>query len=39
VQSSIQEEAATQVLTQASHDYAEFKAARAEGREPAYRRR
>ncbi len=39
VKSSIQEEALTQVLTQASDDYAEFKAARAEGREPVYRRR
>jgi Dihydroxynaphthoic acid synthase len=39
VQASIQEEAVTQVLTQASDDYAEFKAARAEKREPNYRRR
>lgn len=39
VQASIQEEAVTQVLTQASDDYAEFKAARAESREPVYRRR
>ena len=39
VQTSIQEEAITQVLTQASDDYAEMKAARAEERDPAYRRR
>jgi enoyl-CoA hydratase/carnithine racemase len=39
VQASIQEEAITQVLTQASDDYAEFKAARAEKRDPTYRRR
>jgi enoyl-CoA hydratase/carnithine racemase len=39
VVSSIQEEAVTQVLTQASSDYAEMKAARAAKREPAYRRR
>lgn len=39
VQASIQEEAVTQVLTQASDDYAELKAARAESREPVYRRR
>jgi enoyl-CoA hydratase len=39
VRASIQEEAITQVLTQASDDYAEFKAARAEGRDPVYRRR
>ena len=39
VQASIQEEAVAQVLTQASDDYAEFKKARAEGRQPVYRRR
>ncbi|MEM7409493.1 MAG: enoyl-CoA hydratase/isomerase family protein [Myxococcota bacterium] len=39
VKASIQEEAVTQVLTQASDDYAEFKAARSEEREPRYRRR
>lgn len=39
VQASIQEEAVSQVLTQASDDYAELRAARAEGREPVYRRR
>jgi enoyl-CoA hydratase/carnithine racemase len=39
VQASIQEEAVTQVLTQASDDYAEFKNARTEGREPVYRGR
>jgi hypothetical protein len=39
VEASIQEEAVTQVLTQASSDYAEMKAARAAKREPAYRRR
>ena len=39
VQASIQEEAITQTLTQASDDCAEFKKARAEGREPRYRRR
>jgi enoyl-CoA hydratase len=39
VQASIQEEAVTQSLVQASSDYAEFKAARAEGREPRYRNR
>jgi len=39
VQASIQEEAVAQVLTQASDDYAELKAARAESREPVYRRR
>lgn len=39
VKASIQEEAVAQVLTQASDDYAEFKAARAEGREPVDRRR
>jgi enoyl-CoA hydratase/carnithine racemase len=36
---SIQEEAITQTLVQASDDYAEFKAAREAGREPAYRNR
>ena len=36
---SIQEEAYTQTLVQASDDYAEFKAARAEKREPKYRNR
>jgi enoyl-CoA hydratase/carnithine racemase len=39
VQASIQEEAITQTLTQASDDYAELKAARAERRDPAYRAR
>ena len=39
VKASIQEEAITQVVTQASDDYAEFKAAREEGRDPAYQRR
>jgi enoyl-CoA hydratase/carnithine racemase len=39
VQASIQEEAISQVLTQASDDYAEMKAARAGKREPHYRRR
>ena len=39
VQASIQEEAVSQVLTQASDDYAEMKAARTEQREPVYRRR
>jgi enoyl-CoA hydratase/carnithine racemase len=39
VQRSIEEEAITQTLTQASDDYAEFKAARIEQREPAYRGR
>jgi enoyl-CoA hydratase/carnithine racemase len=39
VEASIQEEAVTQVLTQASSDYAEMKAARAAKREPVYRRR
>jgi enoyl-CoA hydratase/carnithine racemase len=39
VQASIQEEAITQVLTQASDDYAEMKAARSEGRDPSYRGR
>lgn len=37
VQRSIQEEAVTQSLVFASHDYAEMKAARAEDREPKYR--
>ncbi len=36
---SMQEEAAAQALVFASDDYAEMKAARAEEREPAYRRR
>ena len=35
----IQEEAVSQVLVQASDDYAEMKAAREEKREPKYRRR
>ena len=39
VQASIQEEAITQTLTQASDDYAEMKAARTESRDPAYRAR
>ena len=39
VRASLQEEAITQALTQASDDYAELRAARAEGREPVYRRR
>jgi enoyl-CoA hydratase/carnithine racemase len=39
VKASIQEEAISQVLTQASDDYAEMKAARAEKRDPVYRRR
>jgi enoyl-CoA hydratase/carnithine racemase len=39
VKRSIQEEALTQSLVFASHDYAEMKAARAEEREPKYRRR
>jgi enoyl-CoA hydratase/carnithine racemase len=39
VKASIQEEAITQSLVQASDDYAEMKAARAEEREPVYRRR
>jgi enoyl-CoA hydratase/carnithine racemase len=39
VQASIQEEAITQTLTQASDDYAEMKAARAEDRDPIYRAR
>jgi enoyl-CoA hydratase/carnithine racemase len=39
VKASIQEEAITQVLTQASDDYAEMKAARAAEREPRYRNR
>ncbi len=37
VQQSIQEEAVTQSMVFASHDYAELKAARAESREPKYR--
>ena len=36
---SIEEEAITQTLVQASEDYAEFKAARAADREPKYRNR
>ena len=39
VQRSIEEEALTQSLVFASHDYREMKAARAEGREPKYERR
>ena len=39
VKASIQEEAVNQVLTQASDDYAEMRAARAEKREPKYRNR
>jgi len=39
VQRSIQEEAVTQSLVFASEDYAESKAARAEGREPRWRNR
>ena len=39
VKASIQEEAVSQVLVQASDDYAEMKAAREEKREPKYRRR
>ena len=39
VQASIQEEAIGQTLTQASDDYAEFRAARYEKREPKYRNR
>ena len=39
VRQSIQQEAITQTLTQASDDYAEFKAARAEDRDPIYRAR
>lgn len=39
VKQSIQEEAVTQTLVQASEDYAEFKDARAAGREPKYRNR
>ena len=39
VQASLQEEAVGQTLVQASDDYAEFKAARSEGREPVWRRR
>jgi enoyl-CoA hydratase/carnithine racemase len=39
VQASIQEEAITQTLTQASEDYAEMKSARAEERDPVYRAR
>ncbi len=39
VKASIQEEAVNQVLTQASDDYAEMRAAREEKREPKYRNR
>jgi len=39
VRASLQEEALTQSLVFASHDYAEMKAARREGREPRYRNR
>jgi enoyl-CoA hydratase/carnithine racemase len=39
VKRSIQEEAITQSMVFASEDYAEMKAARAEGREPRYRNR
>ena len=39
VQQSMQEEAVTQSLVFASHDYAEMKAARSEEREPKYRGR
>ncbi len=39
VKRSIQEEALTQSMVFASHDYAEMKAARAEEREPKYKRR
>ena len=39
VKRSIQEEAVTQSLVFASEDYAEMKAARAEGRDPKYRNR
>lgn len=39
VLASMQEESVAQVLTQGSDDYAEGKAARAEGREPVYRGR
>jgi len=39
VRRSIQEEALTQSMVFASEDYAELKAARAEGREPRYRNR
>ena len=39
VKTSIQEEAVNQVLTQASDDYAEMRAARTEKREPKYRNR
>jgi enoyl-CoA hydratase/carnithine racemase len=39
VQSALAEEALTQSLVFASHDYAEMKAARAEHREPRYRNR
>jgi hypothetical protein len=36
VQRSLEEEALTQSLVFASHDYAEMKAARAEKRQPVY---
>ena len=39
VKASIQEEAVSQVVTQASDDYAEMKTARAEQRAPKYRNR
>ena len=39
VQRSIEEEAVTQSLVFASEDYAEMKAARAEGRDPRFRNR
>jgi enoyl-CoA hydratase/carnithine racemase len=39
VRASMQEESVAQTLVFASEDYAEFKAARAEGREPSYRGR
>jgi enoyl-CoA hydratase/carnithine racemase len=39
VRASLQEEAVSQTLVQASDDYAEHKAARAEGRDPVWRRR
>jgi enoyl-CoA hydratase/carnithine racemase len=39
VQASLQEEAVAQTLVQASDDYAEFKAARSESREPVWRGR
>ena len=39
VKRSIEEEAVSQSMVFASDDYAEMKAARAEGREPRYRNR